>query len=82
VISVKSGFRDGDLLRCNFTKAGSEMSVFQDLLTHLSRTRNFTLRKDKTSLMRLFGRTTNDGVIDVADCILQYEQIRCGSNLK
>lgn len=81
MISVKSGFHDADLLRCNFTKAGSEMSVFQDLLTHLSHTRKFTLRKDKILLMRSFGRTTSDRVIDVADCIFQYEQLRCGSNL-
>jgi len=56
--------------------------VFSKIYSHLSRTRNFTSRKDKTSLMRSFGRTTSDGDIDVADCILQYEQIRCGSNLK
>jgi hypothetical protein len=57
VISVKSGFRIDDLLRCNFTKVGSEIRVFQDLLTHLNRTRDLTGRKESNSAMRSSGRT-------------------------
>lgn len=57
--SVKSGFCvDDDRLRCNFTKVGSDIRVFQALLTHLNRTRDFTGRKESNSSMRSPGRNT------------------------
>lgn len=53
--SVMCGFCD-DFLRCIWTKMGSEMSEFHDLLTHLSFVRDFTSRKDRISATRSWGR--------------------------
>jgi hypothetical protein len=68
-INVKRlGFRDFDFLRSKFTKVGSEIRVFQDLLTHLNRTRDFTGRYESTSAMRSSERTASDGVIVMVGC--------------
>jgi hypothetical protein len=48
---VKRAFRVADLLRCNFTKKGSEMSVEKNSQT-LECRRDFTGRMEKIALMR------------------------------
>lgn len=57
---------DCDFWRCNFTKVGSEIRVFQDLLTQLKRTRDFTGRKESTSATRSSERTAGDGGIVIS----------------
>jgi hypothetical protein len=72
VISVKCELFDFDFLRWNFTKLGSEMRVFQELLTHLNRRRDFTGSNDKNSAKRSSGTDAHDGAVggDMADCEL------------
>lgn len=54
-----------DFLRWLSTKVGSEMRVFQDLLTHLNRVRVLTQSKDRISVMRSPGMNAGgDGEVD------------------
>jgi hypothetical protein len=58
---MRRGFCE-DLLRCFWTKVGSETSVFHDLLTHLNRMMDLTLKNDKISTMSSLGMNTNGGI--------------------
>jgi hypothetical protein len=52
--SMRCGFCD-DFLRCCWTKFGSEMRVFHDLLTDLNRSKVLTLSRDRMSGMTSLG---------------------------
>jgi len=57
-------------LLCSLTKAGSEIRVFQDLLTQLNRRGNLTGRKESNSVMRSLERATvAAGVIHIVDYV-------------
>ncbi|KAK2380839.1 F-box/kelch-repeat protein [Trifolium repens] len=48
---------------CILMKMGSAIRVFQDLQTHFIRIRDFTGKKDMTSITRSSGRITGDFAI-------------------
>lgn len=78
--SERSGFLE-DLMRCNLTKKGSEISEFHDLLTHLSCMRELTGRKDRTSATSSSGRITGDGVLPLRRSGDLDGEIRIGDNV-
>lgn len=75
---VNCGFRDADLLRCNFTKEGLEVRDFQDSLTHLNWRMDLTGRNGSISVMRSSGRTTTvldrSGLDFLADWTSMWKQ--------
>lgn len=59
--SEKCGLRAAERLKCILMNLGSEIRVFQDLLTHLIFIRGLTGSQDRISVITSSGKNTDGG---------------------